>query len=198
MMYRKKLVESEVARNSFVSSLAKKLVDRNYESEDHIHRLRQLAMQMGYIIKLSDSEMEELSLLSSLHDIGNLTIPFGILMKPYSLSREEWETVKKHPEMGYRITQSSNRTASVAEAVLTHHERWDGNGYPVGLGGNEIPFISRIFSIIDAYDVMTHERPYREAVTHDKALDELKSCAGTQFDPKLVEIFIEMASAECE
>ena len=191
-MYKKNLVESEIARSSFISSLLKRLVKINYESEDHIHRLRQMSKQIGYTIRLSDSEMEDLTLLSSMHDIGNLAIPGNILMKPENLSKEEWEAIKKHPEIGYRIARSSNRTASIAEAILTHHERWDGTGYPIGLNGNDIPFISRIFAIIDAYDVMIHDRVYRKAMGHEEASDELRRCAGTQFDPKLVEIFTEM------
>lgn len=191
-MYRKKLVEDEITRSSFITSLLKRLVEINYESEEHIHRLRQMSKQIGYTIRLSDTEMEDLTLLSSMHDIGNLALPRNILMKPETLSKEEWEAVKKHPVIGYRIAQSSNRTASIAESILTHHERWDGSGYPIGLNGNEIPFISRIFAIIDAYDVMTHDRVYRKAIGHEEALNELRKYAGTQFDPKLVEIFTEM------
>jgi diguanylate cyclase (GGDEF)-like protein len=193
-MYRKKSVESEIACNSFVSSLMKGLIERHYELEDHINRLRQMAMQIGYTIGLSDSELEKLTILSSLHDIGNLAIPDNILMKTKGLSVEEWETIKKHPEIGYRVAQSSNKTAFIAKAILTHHERWDGSGYPMRLSGNEIPFVSRIFAIIDAYDAMTHDSVYRKAICHEEAMDELKRCAGTQFDPKLVEIFIEMTS----
>jgi HD-GYP domain-containing protein (c-di-GMP phosphodiesterase class II) len=115
-------------------------------------------------------------------------------MKPGVLSAEEWEMMKKHPEIGYRIAQSSNRTASIAEAVLTHHDRWDGTGYPLGLKGNEIPLISRIFAIMDAYDIMTRDTVYRKAISHAEALNELRRCAGIQFDPELVEKFIGMAS----
>lgn len=194
----KKLVESEITNNSFISSLMKRLVERNYESEEHIQRLRQMNMQIGYTIGLTDRELEKLTVLSSLHDIGNLAIPDSILTKPDSLLTEEWKTIKKHPGIGYRIAQSSNRIAFIAKAILTHHERWDGAGYPMGLNGNEIPFVSRIFAIIDAYDAMTHDRVYRKAICHKEALDELKKCAGTHFDPKLVEIFAEMVSCSID
>jgi diguanylate cyclase (GGDEF)-like protein len=190
-MYRNKLVESETARNFIISSLEKTLTDRRYETEEHIQRLRQMSVQIGRSLGLSDKELEELILLSSLHDIGKLAILESILTKQDSLSLEEWEAMKKHPEIGYRIAQSSNRTASIAEAILAHHERWDGSGYPLGLKGNEIPFIPRIFAIIDAYDVMTHDTLYRKATSHEQALDELRRCAGTQFDPKLIEMFTE-------
>ncbi|OGP89937.1 MAG: hypothetical protein A2031_09255 [Deltaproteobacteria bacterium RBG_19FT_COMBO_43_11] len=194
MMYRNKLIESESIRSSIISSLEKTLVERSYEAEDHIQRLRQMTMQFGYTIGLSDNELDELTLLASLHDIGKLAILERILMKKDSLSFEEWEAMKKHPEVGYRIAQSSNRTAPIAEAILSHHERWDGTGYPMGLRGNEIPFFSRFFSIIDAYDVMTHDTLYRKATSHEEALNEIRRCAGTQFDPTLVEMFIGIAA----
>jgi diguanylate cyclase (GGDEF)-like protein/PAS domain S-box-containing protein len=192
MIYSKKLGLSDVARNSFIFSLLISLVEKNYECGNHINRLQQMTMKIGYEIKLSENELEELTLLSSLHDIGNLAIPDRIVMKPDRLTKDEWKAMKKHPEIGYRIAQYSHRTASIAETILTHHERWDGSGYPMGINGNDIPFISRIFSIVDAYDVMTHDKIYRKAMPHEKALIELRKCAGTQFDPKLVEIFTEI------
>ncbi|OHE59779.1 MAG: hypothetical protein A2Z47_13520 [Thermodesulfovibrio sp. RBG_19FT_COMBO_42_12] len=138
---------------------------------------------------LSERGLNELNLLASLHDIGKLAILDNVLMKPGVLSTEEWEMIKKHPEIGYRIAQSSNRTASIAEAILTHHERWDGAGYPLGLKGNGIPLLSRIFAIMDAYEVMTHDTAYRKAMSYEEALCELRRCAGTWFDPKLVKMF---------
>jgi diguanylate cyclase (GGDEF)-like protein len=191
-MYKNKLMESDTTHNPIISSLEKKLVERNCEPEDHLNRLRQMTIQIGHKMGLSDREVDELNLLVSLHDIGKLAILDRILMKPDVLSAEEWEMMKKHPETGYRIAQSSNRTASIAEAVLTHHERWDGSGYPLGLNGNEIPFFSRIFAIIDAYDVMTRDTVYRKAMSDAEALNELRRCAGTQFDPKLVKMFTEI------
>jgi HD-GYP domain-containing protein (c-di-GMP phosphodiesterase class II) len=188
-MYKNKLTESEDARSSIISSLVRNLMERNYEPEDHIKRLRQFTLQIGDAVRLTNSELNDLHLLASLHDIGKLAIPDVIIKRRGSLSKREWETVKKHSEIGYRIARSSRRTASIAEAILTHHEWWDGAGYPLGLKGNEIPFISRIFTIIDAYDVMTHDRVYSKTLNHEEALKELRRCAGTQFDPKLVELF---------
>ena len=106
------------------------------------------------------------------------------------MTDEEFEEIKQHPEIGYRIINSSSELGNVAKCVLTHHERWDGCGYPLGLKGLEIPLMARIICIVDAYDVMTHDRPYKETMTRESAIEELKKCSGSQFDPYLVEQFI--------
>lgn len=191
-MYRNKLVEGKSARSAIISSLQRTLGERTHETEEHARRLQDLALRMGQALGLSSNQMDELALLAVLHDIGKIGIPDDILIKPGSLSKEEWVTMKKHAEIGYRIAQTSYELAHVADAILAHHEWWDGTGYPQGLKGNEIPLTSRIIAIIDAYDVMTHGRPYREAISPHAALMELKRCAGSQFDPALVEVFINM------
>ncbi|MBE3089361.1 MAG: HD-GYP domain-containing protein, partial [Actinobacteria bacterium] len=149
---------------------------------------------LGRSLKLSENKLNELSLLSTLHDIGKIAIPDEILMKPGKLTEKEWDIVKRHPEVGYNISGSSPLLEPIADAVLTHHEWWNGSGYPQGLKGENIPLISRIISIIDAYDVMTHDRSYKKAISKKEALEELKRCAGTQFDSKLVKIFIQVLS----
>ncbi len=105
------------------------------------------------------------------------------------LTPEEWVTVKKHPEVGYRIALATSDLHLIAEGVLSHHERWDGKGYPRGIAGEDIPLMARIISIADAFDAMTNERPYRAARSPEEALEELRRCSGTQFDPSLVPIF---------
>jgi len=195
-MYRNKLLESKSVRTSIISSLETTLWERNQETEEHAQRMRHMAMQIGHAIGLSDSELDELALLASLHDIGKIAIPDGILIKPAKLSPEEWETMQKHPEIGYRIAESSPELAPIAEAILAHHEWWDGSGYPQGLKGEQIPLISRIITIVDAYDVMTHARPYKEPCSQQDALEELKRHKGRQFDPKLLELFLGIMSKE--
>lgn len=193
-MYRNKLIESRSARSSIISSLQKTLWEKADETEEHAQRIKKLALEMGRMLGLSDNELDELALLAVLHDIGKATISDEILTKGGRLSAEEWKLIQKHPEIGYRIAESSRQLAPIADAILAHHEWWDGNGYPRGLKGEEIPLISRILAIVDAYDAMTHDRPYRKALSKQEAIEELKKCAGSQFDPNLVNVFVSMIS----
>lgn len=186
-MYRNKLLESRSTRSAFIQSLEKTLWERSHETEQHCQRIQKISARMGKALGLSGSELDNLKILAALHDIGKIAIPDTILNKPGRLSAEEWEAVKNHPEIGYRIALSSPELAPIAEAILHHHEWWDGNGYPLGLKGENIPLISRIIAITDAYDVMLNGRPYKEAMTEKAALQEIQRCAGTQFDPVLVD-----------
>ena len=154
--------------------------------------MQELALPMGRALGLSDNQLDELALLAALHDIGKIAIAKTILTKPGKLSPDEWAIMKKHPEIGYRIAMACQDLIPIAEAILAHHERWDGAGYPQGLRGENIPLVSRIISVIDAYDVITNGRVYQEAASVTEAIDELHRCAGTQFDPALVDMFAEM------
>jgi HD-GYP domain-containing protein (c-di-GMP phosphodiesterase class II) len=185
-MFRNKLLENKSARSSFLTSLQNTLWTRSHETQEHCQRMQIMAHKIGRAIMLTDAELDNLKLLAVLHDIGKIAIPNSILDKPDKLSPEEWDSIKKHPEVGYRIALSSPEMSPIAEAILHHHERWDGKGYPLGLKGEKIPLISRIIAIIDTYDVMLNGRPYQEAVSPEKALAEIIRCAGSQFDPGLV------------
>lgn len=195
-MYRSKLLESKSVRASILTSLRRTLFEKSHETEEHTYRLQQLALRIGRAYGMSDSELDDLALLATLHDIGKIAIPEGIIVKPGDLSSEEWELIWKHPEIGYRIAGASPELAPIAEAILAHHEWWDGSGYPRGLKVTEIPLISRIVAIVDAYDVMTHGRPYKESVNEEEALKELQRMAGTQFDPELIAVFMNMLNEE--
>lgn len=127
-----------------------------------------------------------------MHDIGKIGIPLEILNKPTSLNNAEWDVMKSHAVKGYEIACASPELQGVAELILHHHESWDGTGYPHGLKGKRIPLLSRIISVVDAYDAMTHDRPYRKAMTSMEARQELQRCSGQQFDPELVEAFLEV------
>lgn len=196
MMYRNKLLEDNSARNSITSSLTQALLEKSNETKEHVERMYNLCIKISDILSLSTSEINELYLLAKLHDIGKIGIDDKILNKPGKLTEEEWSIMKTHSEIGYRITSSTPDLMHIAYNILTHHERYDGTGYPKGLKGEEIPLLSRILTIVDAFDVMTNERPYKKAMTVEEAIEELKKCSGTQFDPKLVEIFIQAIQSD--
>ncbi len=191
-MYRNKLLENDSSRNAIISSLQNTLFERSYETEQHAERLKTLAFEMGRKIGLPANQLDDLALLATLHDVGKLAIPEEILSKPGPLSPEEWAVMKKHPSIGNRIILAIPDLAHIAEAILAHHERWDGGGYPLGLKQTEIPLIARIISIVDSYDAMTNKRVYQEAIDREKALAEIASCAGSQYDPDLTKVFLKM------
>lgn len=195
-MYKNKLLEDTSSRHSLIASMERSLLETDYETEEHALRLQELSIRLAEHLKLPANAYDELSLLSRLHDIGKIAIPQEILLKTTCLTNEEWEIIKQHPEIGYRIAASSNDLAPIADSILCHHEKWDGSGYPKGLKGTNIPLYARIIAIIDAYDVITHSRPYKKAATHDEAIAEVKRCSGSHFDPELAKAFIEMFDQE--
>lgn len=191
-MYRNKLLESKSARSHIIHSLQKSLHERSYETEEHLQRVKDLSITLGKALNLDNDQLNELGLLAILHDIGKMAISDTILKKPGKLTPEEWEEMKRHCEIGYRIAETSPELIHIAKYILFHHERWDGKGYPHELKGDEIPLLSRIISIIDAYDVMTHARVYKEPLSHHEAICEIKKCSGSQFDPRIASRFIEI------
>lgn len=197
-MYNNKLVESKSIRSSIIVSLKKTLEERTHETEAHAQRMNEISRQVGRIMGLNDNELDELSLLAMLHDIGKIAIPDYILGKQDKLSEEEWKVMKGHCEIGYRIAVASPELAHISDLILCHHERWDGSGYPQGLKAEEIPMLSRIISIVDAYDAMTNDRPYHKSISREEALAELKRCSGTQFDPHIAAKAISIISCENE
>ena len=189
-MYTNKFANRESGRSIVLSSFLSTLKEKSYETESHVNRMSDMSKKFGKRLDLSQENLDKLLMLSLLHDIGKISIPERILNKTGSLTNEEWEIIKSHPEAGYRILESIPRFSHIAEAVLHHHESWNGTGYPEGLSGEEIPYLSRIISIIDAYDVMTNDRPYSAAMSVSEALKEIENCSGSQFDPKLAKEFI--------
>jgi diguanylate cyclase (GGDEF)-like protein/PAS domain S-box-containing protein len=189
-MYTNKLLERKSIYNSIITSFERMLWEKSHETRDHAERLKGMIIKLGRAINLPQSKLDELVLLSTLHDIGKVAVPDSILMKKGKLNREEWKVIRRHPEIGYNIAKSTPQIAMVAEDILAHHEWWDGSGYPQSLKGDEIPVNSRITSIVDAYDVMTMGRPYKKPIPVIEAKAELKRCAGSQFSPILVDKFV--------
>jgi HD-GYP domain-containing protein (c-di-GMP phosphodiesterase class II) len=152
---------------------------------------RSIAAEMG----MTADEIERMHLAGVLHDIGKIGISDSILKKPGALDEHEWAEMRKHPELGARILQGAHLD-DIAGWVLAHHERPDGQGYPVGLAGNQIPIEARILAVVDAYEAMTNDRVYRPAMPESDARAELKRYAGTQFDPDIVDIFVKLLERE--
>lgn len=195
-MYQRKLLENKSSRSSIIASITATMYAKSQETEEHCGRLVEISKMIGEALKLSERELDELALLAKLHDIGKVGIPERILLNPGKLSEAEWAEMKKHPEVGYRIALAAPELEPIAEYILYHQEHWDGKGYPKNLAGEKIPLLSRIIAIADAYDAMTQDRVYRKAMTHEAALEEIKKNAGTQFDPQIAMLFIEVVSDE--
>ena len=195
LMYKQKLADSKSARSAVVSTLLKTLGAKSYETEEHSCRMQMMALEFGEELGLSDSELNRLSLLITLHDIGKISIPEEVLTKREPLTEKEWEVIRKHPETGFRITRSTEEFAYIADEIYSHHERWDGMGYPRRLKGEQIPFLARVTAIVDAFEVMTNGRPYKKRLSRSEAVAEIKNCSGTQFDPVLAKLFLEKVAA---
>jgi diguanylate cyclase (GGDEF)-like protein/PAS domain S-box-containing protein len=191
-MYENKTDSERRTHSTIISSIKQSLIKKEYETEKNMKMMENLSLQVGKDLGLSEVELNELTILSALHDIGKITIPEDILLKPGNLTPEEWAIIKKHPEAGYRIAKSSIDIAAVADAILTHHENWDGSGYPKGLKNGEIPRLSRIISIVDSYNAMISDRPYRKAMNKMEAIEEIKKYSGIKYDPKIVETFLRL------
>lgn len=189
-VYRHKLLERNSLTSSLISSLLKTLETKSLETEQHTERMVQGSMAIGNAMRLNLSKIDELVLATKLHDIGKIVIDEDILLKPGKLTDEEYDSMRTHSEKGYRIVRAAHGLETVAEGVLYHHERYDGKGYPIGIKGEQIPLISRIISVVDAYDAMTNDRVYKKAISKEKAIEELIMCKGNQFDPDIVDIFV--------
>jgi HD-GYP domain-containing protein (c-di-GMP phosphodiesterase class II) len=195
-MYKRKLLESSSLYSKIIDAMKATLFEKSEETEQHAERLKYYARKMAERMNLSENEKNDIELLAALHDIGKIAIDDRVLKKPGKLTKQDWTEMKKHPEAGYRIAMSTPVLRPIAGYILSHQEHYDGNGYPSGLSGEEIPLLSRIISVVDAYDAMTQDRIYRKAMSHAAAVKELKIFAGTQFDPKVVDTFLELLEEE--
>ncbi len=195
-MYREKLHRNSSSRSSIVSAMMKALETRDFITEGHGERIETLLKKIGKRMGLTGSQIFDLRLLAQFHDIGKVGIPDRILFKPGPLTADERKEMERHSELGYRIAQSAPELLPIADWILKHHEWWNGKGYPLGLKGEEIPLECRILAIADAYDAMGNDRPYRKALPHSAIIEELKRYAGSQFDPKLVTLLVEIIEEE--
>jgi diguanylate cyclase (GGDEF)-like protein len=195
-MHRDKLSQSQFARARFFASLQAALATRDFVAQQHATRLWALCQPLAKSAGLPRGRLRALKLLTQYHDIGKVGIPDPLLFKKGRLTAGEIETMRLHVEIGHRIAQSIPELAPMADLLLKHHEWWNGQGYPLGLREAEIPLECRIFSIADAYDAMTHDRPDRQALPGKEAAAELRRCAGSQFDPELVDSLLRLLGEE--
>ncbi len=191
-MYKKKVLEGQSVRNRAIMSILSMLADKYEEERVHSERVSELCMTVGASLGVTGEDLEELRMAGMLHDIGKIAIPDRILDKPGKLDDDEWVIMKQHTFYGYNILKAADEYTNLALYALTHHERYDGNGYPKGLKGEEIPLYSRIISVADAYEAMTSDRIYRKRLSDQDALNELKRCSGSQFDPKIIDVFMDI------
>ncbi len=195
-MYTRKLTESQSMRNRTMQVILQRLNETNERERIHSEKVCRFSKQIGIAMKLGHETIKEIEIASLMHDIGKIAINEKLLNKPAPLTKAEFDEIKKHPETGYQILKAVDAYSSLAEYVLAHHERWDGTGYPRGLQGEDIPLIARIIMVAEAYEAMTSDRPYRNGLTKELAIEELRKHSGTQFDPEITKIFIEQIDAD--
>ena len=179
-------------------ALARSVEEKDRYTEGHCTRLEQLAAKTGERLGLSGEKLVDLSFGAYLHDIGKIKVPDGILNKGEALSDEEWEVMRHHPAYGAEMLLEKDFLHGAAEIVRAHHESFDGSGYPDRLRGDDIPIGARIIAVVDTYDAMTSERPYRRALSVQEAIAEVRAHAGVQFDPVVVEAFVEVVGEDGE
>ena len=197
-MYLEKLSHRYTFKTGNVSLLIKMLKERNLETEEHIKKLDYYCVAVAKKLNAKESFINKISLFARFHDIGKIGISDNILLKPDKLTNEEYDEIKKHAEIGYRIAKSITEIEHISDLIYRHHEWYNGEGYPFKLKGEEIPLECRILSVVDAYDVMTSGRPYRRAISKKGAIEELIRFKSTQFDSHIVDLFIEVLNNESE
>ena len=191
-MYRNKLNESQIMRQQTIQTILETINKNNPLEKLHSENVSRNSVRIGKVYGLSQEKLKALETAGLMHDIGKIAVDSTLLNKQTELTESEYIEIKRHSEIGYQILKSVDLYTSLAEIILHHHERWDGNGYPYGLAGETIPLLSRILALTDAYEAIRSDRPYRTGRSHREALIEIQRHSGTQFDPKLVDILIEL------
>ena len=165
---------------------------RDNETGDHSRRVTLLTVELARLMGMSDSELIHVRRSALLHDIGKIGVPDHILHKPGPLTEDEWVIMRKHPQSAHDMLAPIEYLRSALDIPFCHHERWDGTGYPRGLKGEQIPLIARIFAVVDVWDALSSDRPYRKAWSYEKIVEHMRQQSGTHFDPKAVELFLQM------
>ena len=195
-MVQAKTEELGVAYDRTLEALVTALDARECETGNHSQRVVRVTLAICDRLGIAGEERANIARGALLHDIGKIGVPDQVLLKPGKLTEEEWIEMRKHPDIGARILSGIEFLNEAAEIVLAHQERWDGNGYPRGLAGDNIPIGARIFSVADALDAIVSDRPYRRGQSIERAREEIRDGAGTQFDPKVVDAFLSLSEDE--
>ena len=190
-MYKEKIYSSSSKYNDTIRSILKAVIFKSPMERDHSLRVSALCEAIGKAYQLSEDDIRELKIAGDVHDIGNIAIDEAILNKPDRLSEAEWDQIRRHPETGYRLLGTSSEYCSISQYIVSHHERWDGTGYPRGLKGETIPWKARAIAIADSYDAMVSGRANHKSLSQEDAVEEIRKNAGTQFDPQMAKTFIE-------
>lgn len=191
-----KIKSNRTGKNRRVASLLSGLTAKDTTTATHLNITAEIMGEFAKFLGIKTTKIEALKLFAKFHDIGKAGIPYTILLKKGKLTSEEFEEIKKHSEIGYRLTKFTPSLTFASEWILYHHERWDGEGYPGKLVGTEIPLESRILALVDAFEAMTSDnRAYRKTKTKEEAIIEIEKCSGTQFDPGLATAFIKFLEA---
>lgn len=191
-MYEMKLLEGKKAKATIVETIEARLHQKGYETKEHIERLQNLAREFAAALGMSQENTADLLMAVKYHDIGIIGIPDEDVVREFYLDESQWTNYKKHVEIGYRIAGALGELAHLANIILHHHEWWNGQGHPQELKGNEIPLMSRIISILHAFDTMTNRQLAEHSMTTQAALEALQKQAGVRFDPNLVLLFTRM------
>jgi HD-GYP domain-containing protein (c-di-GMP phosphodiesterase class II) len=183
-------LELSLAYDDTIEGWSRALDLRDKETEGHTQRVTEMTLRLGRAMGLRDAELVHIRRGALLHDIGKMGVPDHILLKPGSLSDEEWVLMRKHPQYAYEMLAPISYLHLALDIPYCHHEKWDGTGYPRGLKGEEIPLAARIFAVVDVWDALTSDRPYRPAWPKEKTLVHIKAGSGSHFDPQVVEAFL--------
>ena len=192
ILYRNKIYESTSAKSKSIGLVMNTLFEKSSRESNHSKRVSEICEQVARKLRMSKEDVNRLKIAGLMHDIGKIGVEETILNKRDKLTREEWGEMRRHPEIGYRILATASEFSEVADFILEHQERWDGKGYPRGLAGEDISIQARIIAVADAFDAMTSDRAYRKGLGLDAALQEIEKNAGSQFDPKIADVFTTM------
>ncbi len=188
--------ELSAAYDSTIKGWSRSMEMRDRETEGHTERVTEITLQLARAMGLPEAELVHVQRGAMLHDMGKLSIPDSILLKPGKLTDEEWKVMRQHPQLAYDMLNLVEYLRPALDIPLCHHEKWDGTGYPRGLKGEEIPLMARLFAVVDVWDACLSNRPYRKAMDREVVLEYLREEAGKHFDPQVVKVFLEMLEKE--